>query len=1297
MQLKRRLALAAMTAALLWVPPTARANLAAWFKFDGTVADQTGQHPGTLYGTTNYVSGIAGQALSFSLNTQGQPTYVEIANPDAIDFGKDFSVSLWLKATSTAARTFLSKNVTNAWAFPGKQFMTSNRQLWADCNSAGDFIGDFATNGVNPTDGQWHHVVVTYAATISPYWTWYADGYRQDSYGRDFTLAPDASGQHLRIGLRENGYPIYFLGQMDELQIYDQTLTSNQVQYLFHNPGASIPNASLPFTNTNTVFPRASMQASTNMSTINVDGLSTTDLFMTLTLQGCVNRTQPRIYLVGHGIVEMQGALSTQFWLDQMTGCTKTNYTDTTSLIRAFTNTLNGCVLYDPTVFSSTSDNNLARINLVIMLCAKYGAVALTPAQSSSLAAAQITLPVLADARTLGTTWKTIYNYALANLAPNMRKDVLHHLGGKNGTNFCLGNVDYLVAQKIFTFNLPVTTTGAGSIQSNILAVTASNTPVIGVWGLDYGDGEHAFVSLISGVGKFLTVTYETENLSFTTGLPLADIPDQAVRPLVLDTNKVYVSFIKTDGDNFSFIDRSWPVDLNVTNRIRYPFAWSFCPTANELNPLVATWHYRNLGSTFVSSCNGVGYEWNRFSTTQNPHEPYLAPFLKLTDSYMAAMKQTFVRNIWWEDYRASLPYGALAHANGVHIGYTGTGIAVSNVQSAAFISRGKAFFQGYDFTADMTNIARYTGPTPAFFSVGHHEVVASLVSACDALSSRFVVVSPDELANLYRQYKTNDVLASQNITGAEFNPLDASELLYLYNVEGAETNSTAGGSRCAHGTNFWIYQFNLDPRVTNATIQLTLYNNYLVSASTNGANWQVIASSPTEVDDASNLGAVTVDVTRFLGGAGKNLYFKFADARPAAPGGVGLTHAKLVNLSGPIFTSPPQNQTALVGSTASFNAAVSGTPPLSYQWYFNGTNAITNATSTALTLTNITSTQAGAYTLVASNAQGAASASANLTVYLPLTAQSAIGQWPISEGAGTNLANNSTNTSNWAMTIQGNPALWGYWQPGAYAFAQGNNNAKTALTAASAWKSGDTLLLKADFNVCGNLHDAGSVFAGGAIFGAGYFTSGGNAQGYNYGAFYALVSTATPAHPTIEFDFAGIAPGAWSQPLPTSITNAGINGGWNTAEWWIYNDLVSNSMTLQFRLNGTNVGGPTTIAGGYLRDFPSYSGYTGTKFYIGAAADQAYKAFQGSIRNVSLVAVVPAPTLALTVANGYANLTIFGMPGFSYELQYSDFVTDWTAWQSLTNVTLAAGSYTCADALPTDTPARFYRAVVVP
>src|SRR5205085_9259809 len=44
-------------------------------------------------------------------------------------------------------------------------------------------------------------------------------------------------------------------------------------------------------------------------------------------------------------------------------------------------------------------------------------------------------------------------------------------------------------------------------------------------------------------------------------------------------------------------------------------------------------------------------------------------------------------------------------------------------------------------------------------------------------------------------------------------------------------------------------------------------------------------------------------------------------------------------------ITTQPQSQTAFVGSTVFFNVVAGGTPPFSYQWFFNS-NAISGATS---------------------------------------------------------------------------------------------------------------------------------------------------------------------------------------------------------------------------------------------------------------------------------------------------------------------------------------------------------------
>jgi hypothetical protein len=90
-------------------------------------------------------------------------------------------------------------------------------------------------------------------------------------------------------------------------------------------------------------------------------------------------------------------------------------------------------------------------------------------------------------------------------------------------------------------------------------------------------------------------------------------------------------------------------------------------------------------------------------------------------------------------------------------------------------------------------------------------------------------------------------------------------------------------------------------------------------------------------------------------------------------------------------IATDPQNQTAIVGGSATFTAAIVGSNPIGYQWYFrtNGVGpggAIVGATSTTLTLNSVTAANLGNYYIVATNPvpSSAQSADASLTLVPP-------------------------------------------------------------------------------------------------------------------------------------------------------------------------------------------------------------------------------------------------------------------------------------------------------------------------
>ncbi len=114
-----------------------------------------------------------------------------------------------------------------------------------------------------------------------------------------------------------------------------------------------------------------------------------------------------------------------------------------------------------------------------------------------------------------------------------------------------------------------------------------------------------------------------------------------------------------------------------------------------------------------------------------------------------------------------------------------------------------------------------------------------------------------------------------------------------------------------------------------------------------------------------------------------------------------------------PVIVSQPTNQTVMVGGAAIFSVTASGTPPLSYQWNFNGTN-IAGATNTTLTLTNVQLNQAGNYAVLVTNVYGSAlSSNAALTVNLPASSIPVItGFSPNSGTVGTIVTITGTNFS---------------------------------------------------------------------------------------------------------------------------------------------------------------------------------------------------------------------------------------------------------------------------------------------
>src|SRR5205814_3375923 len=91
---------------------------------------------------------------------------------------------------------------------------------------------------------------------------------------------------------------------------------------------------------------------------------------------------------------------------------------------------------------------------------------------------------------------------------------------------------------------------------------------------------------------------------------------------------------------------------------------------------------------------------------------------------------------------------------------------------------------------------------------------------------------------------------------------------------------------------------------------------------------------------------------------------------------------ATLTVLLPPKITNQLVNVTAPYGGTAYFTIGASGSQPLGYQWFFNGTSLSLPNPTNVLELNNVSTNDAGAYQVTISNAVGSVtSVVATLTV----------------------------------------------------------------------------------------------------------------------------------------------------------------------------------------------------------------------------------------------------------------------------------------------------------------------------
>ena len=206
-------------------------SLMGWWTFDGHVLDISGnERHGTIHGSPQFVPGVFGEALHFEAN----PDYVTIDGYKGILGTNPYSIACWVKTTNTAQQQIIH------WGTDSNgqrvEFRIQSNRLRIS-GGGGNVQGD-----TDLIDDEWHHVaaaVIENASASSGDVTFYVDGQddtRETTNAIHWDIVANTTFD-VTIGMRPTRPDRYFIGNIDEVLLYEKTLTPEEILQIIEGGG----------------------------------------------------------------------------------------------------------------------------------------------------------------------------------------------------------------------------------------------------------------------------------------------------------------------------------------------------------------------------------------------------------------------------------------------------------------------------------------------------------------------------------------------------------------------------------------------------------------------------------------------------------------------------------------------------------------------------------------------------------------------------------------------------------------------------------------------------------------------------------------------------------------------------------------------------------------------------------------------------------------------------------------------------------------------------------------------------
>jgi hypothetical protein len=344
-----------------------------------------------------------------------------------------------------------------------------------------------------------------------------------------------------------------------------------------------------------------------SLEVVDLSGVTADEQLLLTTLQGVVNSTEPRIYLLHPGDAEASE------WLDEL-GVPFQQLAHPLDALSRYRSEVRGAVVHDPAV--------PATVNVATTLAGLSKAVA-----TSADVAATAGLPVVTDLRGRFANDLAAYTWAADTLWPGASHRML--VGLAPGITGHLR--DYAVANGAMVVDLDPAVGGERALLTRLLSDLPAASPLLGVWPND--SAEDDFVQLAAEHGVYVLAADWCTNLTVFSGAAAPVSTQQPTPPVPPLENKVYVTLTMTDGDNLQYAQHRMREAWDDPDRGSAPLNWTTQPLLVDAAPLFLS-HYQSSATVndyLMAGPSGAGYTY----PSDWPADA-LGAFIDLTASYTA-------------------------------------------------------------------------------------------------------------------------------------------------------------------------------------------------------------------------------------------------------------------------------------------------------------------------------------------------------------------------------------------------------------------------------------------------------------------------------------------------------------------------------------------------------------------------------------------------------------------------------------------------------------------------------------